>query len=42
MEPFFLAPVLDTFVRALPHTFRDVVADDGTRVALTIPGLGVR
>ncbi len=38
MEPFFLAPVLDTCVRALPWTFRDVVVDAGTRVALTIPG----
>ncbi len=38
MEPFFLAPVLDTFVRALPWTFRTVTADSGTRVALTLSG----
>jgi uncharacterized protein (TIGR03083 family) len=37
-EPRYLAPVLDTFVRALPHTFRDVPAKDGTLVALTITG----
>jgi uncharacterized protein (TIGR03083 family) len=37
-EPRYLAPVLDTFVRALPHTYRAVVADDGTLVALTISG----
>jgi uncharacterized protein (TIGR03083 family) len=37
-EPRYLAPVLDTFVRALPHTFRDVPARDGTLVALTIKG----
>ncbi len=37
-EPRYLAPVLDTFVRALPHTFRDVPAGDGTLVALTIQG----
>ena len=32
------APVLDTFVRALPHTFRDVGAPAGTHVRLTITG----
>jgi uncharacterized protein (TIGR03083 family) len=37
-EPRYLAPVLDTFVRALPHTFRDVPAGEGTLVALTIEG----
>ena len=34
----FLAPVLDTFVRALPHTFRDVDTPAGSRVRLTITG----
>ena len=34
----FLAPVLDTFVRALPYTFRDVPAADGTTVRLSISG----
>jgi len=32
------APVLDTFVRALPHTFRDVNAPEGTQVKLAISG----
>jgi uncharacterized protein (TIGR03083 family) len=34
----YFAPVLDAFVRALPHTYRGVVAPDGTIVALTISG----
>jgi uncharacterized protein (TIGR03083 family) len=37
-EPRLFAPVLDTFVRALPHTFRDVRAAGGTHVKLTITG----
>lgn len=37
-EPRFFAPVLDAFVRALPHTYRLVDAKDGTTVALTISG----
>ena len=37
-EPRLFAPVLDTFVRALPHTFRDIPAPDDTTVALTISG----
>jgi uncharacterized protein (TIGR03083 family) len=37
-EPRFFAPVLDAFVRALPHTYRNVDAKDGTVVALTISG----
>ena len=32
------APVLDTFVRALPHTYRDVDAPAGTHVLLEITG----
>ena len=32
------APVLATFVHALPHTLRDAVAPPGTRVCLTITG----
>lgn len=32
----FLAPVIDTFVRALPYTYRDVDAADGTTVVLRI------
>lgn len=37
-EPRFFAPVLHTFARALPHTFRAVPAEEGTLVALTIMG----
>ncbi|HSR31473.1 MAG TPA: maleylpyruvate isomerase family mycothiol-dependent enzyme, partial [Anaerolineae bacterium] len=37
-EPRFFAPVLDAFVRALPHTFRAVSASEGTIVTLTISG----
>lgn len=37
-EPFFLAPVLDTFVRALPRNYRQVEASVGTVVQLTISG----
>jgi uncharacterized protein (TIGR03083 family) len=34
----FLFPVLDTFMRALPFTYRDVAADDGTTLTVTITG----
>ena len=37
-EPRFFATVLATFVRALPHTFRDVPTHDGTHVKLIISG----
>jgi uncharacterized protein (TIGR03083 family) len=37
-EPQYFAPVLDTFARALPHTFRLTSAADGTLVILTISG----
>jgi uncharacterized protein (TIGR03083 family) len=37
-EPRFFAPVLDAFVRALPHTYRKVEAKEGTLIALTISG----
>jgi uncharacterized protein (TIGR03083 family) len=40
MQPRYLHPALDAFVRALPHTFRDVAAEDGTAVILTITGAG--
>ena len=32
-------PVLDTFVRGLPHTFRDEEAKDGTAVGLALTGV---
>ena len=34
----WLFPALDTFVRALPYTFRDVDSVEGTTVSLTITG----
>src|SRR5260370_38358657 len=37
-EQRFFAPVLATFVRALPHTFREVDAPDGTLIHLNISG----
>ncbi len=37
-EPHLFAPVLDTFVRALPNTFRDVAAPEDALVQLTILG----
>lgn len=37
-EAAFLAPVLDTFARALPYTFRAVVAPEQTVVKLTVIG----
>ena len=36
--PRYLGPALDTFVRALPHTYREVGADEGTLAGLTIVG----
>ncbi len=37
-DPYFLAPVLDTFVRALPYRFREISAQDGTVVRFEISG----
>jgi uncharacterized protein (TIGR03083 family) len=37
-EPYFFAPVLDAFMRALPHSFRDVQAAKGTVVKIEISG----
>jgi uncharacterized protein (TIGR03083 family) len=37
-EPHFLAPVLDAFVRALPHAFRHTAATQGTVVRIEISG----
>ncbi|GLZ13546.1 hypothetical protein Acsp04_37810 [Actinomadura sp. NBRC 104425] len=33
-------PLLDTFMRALPHTLRDVAADEGAQVQMRVDGLG--
>ena len=37
-DPYFLSPVLETFVRALPHSFRHVMPPQGTVVRLEISG----
>jgi uncharacterized protein (TIGR03083 family) len=36
--PGHLGPVLDTFMRALPHTLRDITAPPGTAVLLSVTG----
>jgi len=36
--PYYLAPVLDAFVRALPHSFRSTAAADGTVLKIEISG----
>jgi len=37
-DPYFLAPVLDTFARALPHSFRHTMPPAGTTVRFEISG----
>ena len=37
-EPRFFSPVIDTFLRALPHTYRGVEAQDNTMIGVTITG----
>ncbi|MFD5947005.1 maleylpyruvate isomerase family mycothiol-dependent enzyme [Streptomyces collinus] len=37
-EPRVLSLVLDTFMRALPHTLRDTGAPDGTQIQVTVDG----
>lgn len=37
-EPYYLAPVLATFMYALPQTYRQVSAPAGTAITLTISG----
>lgn len=37
-ERKWLFPVLDTFLRGLPYTYRNVQADEGTRIVFTITG----
>ena len=43
-ESDLFAPLIDTFVRALPHTFRGADAPERTHVAVavTFPGVGAR
>jgi hypothetical protein len=38
MEERFLRPALDTFMRGLPHTYRDVRAPEDTVIQVTISG----
>jgi uncharacterized protein (TIGR03083 family) len=38
MEARYLKPVLDTFMRALPHTYRGVEAPEGTIIDVTVSG----
>jgi uncharacterized protein (TIGR03083 family) len=37
-EPFYVAPVLDTFLRALPHRYRETEAPAGTAIGFTFTG----
>lgn len=37
-DPYFLSPVLDTFVRAFPYAFRNAIAPPGTSVRFEISG----
>src|SRR5215469_639815 len=39
-SPEYVGPVIDTFMRALPHTLRDAAAPDGTVVQVTVTGPG--
>lgn len=34
----WLFPVLDTFLRGLPHTYRDMTAEDGTKIIFGVTG----
>jgi hypothetical protein len=38
--PEYLGPVLDTFMRALPHTLRNVTAPEGTALQMVVTGPG--
>ena len=40
VSPDYLRPVLDTFMRALPHTLRHVTAAKGTALQMTVTGPG--
>lgn len=37
-ERRWLFPVLDTFFRGLPHTYRDAAAEDGTEIVFVVTG----
>jgi hypothetical protein len=38
MSPELYAPVIATFMRALPFCYRDTVAKPGTRILITVTG----
>ncbi len=38
--PYYLGPVIDTFLRALPHTLHDITAAPGTAVQVIVTGPG--
>jgi uncharacterized protein (TIGR03083 family) len=38
--PHYLGPVIDTFLRGLPHTLRDVTAAEGATLQVTVTGPG--
>jgi uncharacterized protein (TIGR03083 family) len=40
MSPGYADPVIDTFMRALPHTLRNVTATEGTALQMTVTGPG--
>ncbi|MGH3209734.1 MAG: maleylpyruvate isomerase family mycothiol-dependent enzyme [Trebonia sp.] len=40
MSPGYAGPVIDTFMRALPHTLRNVAAQEGTALQMTVTGPG--
>lgn len=37
-QPKYFSPVLESFIRALPRTFRETIADENTSVTVTITG----
>ena len=40
MRPGYVSPVIDTFMRALPHTLRNVNDPEGTALQVTVTGPG--
>ena len=39
-EPYYSGPVIDTFLRGLPHTLRDVTSPEGTTLQVVVTGPG--
>ena len=39
-DPAYLGPILDTFLRALPHTLRSATAPEGTAIEVIVTGPG--